>query len=80
MTGAEAQDGGGPATEGAALVSSPQPGPLPRAEREKTEKRDSPFRHDIQRRVKVLRSLRHPTVAQIAVAQFGEEYRGRTLF
>lgn len=80
MTGAEAQDGGGPATEGAAPVSSPHPGPLPRAEREKTEKSDSPFRQDIQRRVKVLRSLRHPTVAQIEVAQFWEEYLARTLY
>lgn len=61
MTGAEAQDGGGAAKDGAAPVSSP-------------------FRQDIQRRVKVLRSLRHPTVAQIEVAQFWEEYLARTLF
>lgn len=40
----------------------------------------SPFRKDVERRVKVLRSLRHPTVAQIEVAQFWEEYLARTLF
>ncbi len=64
-----------------APVSLPQTGdtsPRPSPQSGEGEETESPFRPRIRERVRVLKSLRNPTVEQIERRQFWEEYLERT--